>query len=137
MRSIAYYLVPLTLFYSLCVSAADNWAELTTIKGTVASVTSDELIVETKDAKRGVMTYPLVKVARHIQVDGKILIKLEKKRDLAALEKYARIQPRDLPVGARVEVFWHDTRLEKGGRLTQNLDYFQVRLLKPLDEDAD
>jgi len=124
-----------TLLVATCLHAADDWRELTTVKGTVVSISSDEFVIESKDAKTGVKAYPLHKLAKHVQVDGEILRKLEKKRDVATLEKYARLQPSHLPPGAKVEVFWHDTQLTKDGRLIQNLDFFQVRLLKPLDED--
>lgn len=121
------------LFVPVLTRAADNWRELTTVKGTVVSgINADEFLVEHKG---GLKAYPLHKLARNVQVDSDVLLKLEKKRDLVTLEKYARIHPSQLPPGAKVEVFWHDTHLTKDGQLIQNLDYFQVRLLKLLDED--
>lgn len=121
--------------FSICCSAADNWSELTTVKGTVSHATAEDLVIMSKDADRGFMEYPLTKVARHVQLEGKILNDLVKKRDVPTLEKYAKIQPSQLPPGARVEVLWKDSYLSKEGKLVQVRPYFQVRLMKLLDED--
>ncbi len=136
MVSISRLVLLTTLLVASCLYSADDWRELTTVKGTVVYLNSDEFVIESKDAKIGIKTYPLHKISKHVQVDAEILRKLEKKRDVATLEKYARIRPSQLPPGAKVEVYWHDTQLTKDGRVIQNLDFFQVRLLKLLDEDT-